>query len=184
MRTNKIQPYILIIAALFSAGCVTFNVTKEYSLSSTTGKGLLVFSFTTSDDVKNPYLHYRNKNTGEKGEILRNTNRDPLDWESPPGRLVVLELGSGQYEFYSWAILYPSLGLTSVESRKDFSVPFAIVPGKATYVGNLHLRLIEEPLRYDFDVADKSERDLTLLRQQFVNIKDNDILKTVSRFHF
>jgi hypothetical protein len=63
---------------------------------------------------------------------------DP-DFESHEiGRVVVKRLKPGNYEFYTVGIDGPSnmFGGVRLESRQNFSVPFTIKPGEATYVGD------------------------------------------------
>lgn len=169
---------IFLVTAMTIAGCVASNLARDYVLKASTGIGLLVFSYTTNEKADNPYLDYRNMMTGDEGEILRNTNKEPLDWESPAkGRLVVLELDSGLYEFYSWSIV--RLGMAG----RGFSVPFEIFPGKVTYAGNIHLTVLDEGL-FNLQVTDAFERDLALFHRRFYNVHDNNVVKHVSNLHF
>ena len=51
MKTYTIQTHIFIIITLLSAGCVVSNISKEYALNSSTGKGILILSFTTGEEI-------------------------------------------------------------------------------------------------------------------------------------
>lgn len=169
---------ISLVIVITLTGCVASTLTRDYVLDASTGKGLLVFSYTTNQDADNPFLDYRNLMTGDKGEIIRNTKKDPLDWESPTkGRLVVLEFDSGLYEFYSWSIVRQGM------AARGFSVPFEIFPGKATYAGNIHLTIQAEGL-FDLQVTDAYERDIALFHRRFPAINDKDVLKHVAILHF
>jgi hypothetical protein len=140
-------------------------------------KGIVVLSFTSIND-HDPALSYRNIKTGDGGEISIETNKNPLDWQSPKGRLVVIELDSGSYQFYRWAFL---LGVQRVLPDKDFAIPFEILPGKATYIGNLHFGISLKTRDYELTVSDQSDRDLTLFHKRFGNIKSSDVIRSITK---
>lgn len=151
-----------------AAACVTFNIPAEYGLNPASGKGLAVFSLTANDQPGNFTISYRSAGGETKGTVNLQTLRDPLDWRDPRGRLVVIELPAGSYEFYDWA------GLRG-RSTEQFSIPFSIEPGKATYLGNVHFHVVSG--LYGVRVGDRSSRDLPALFARYPNLQ-RDAVKT------
>jgi hypothetical protein len=151
-----------------AAACVTFNIPAEYGLSPASGKGLAVFSLTANDRPGNFTIAYRSVGGDAKGDVSLHTLRNPLDWRDPRGRLVVIELPAGSYEFYNWA------GLRA-RSTDRFSIPFSIEPGKATYLGNVHFDVFSGV--YGVRVSDRSSRDLPALFERYPNLQ-RDALRT------
>jgi hypothetical protein len=176
-QKNVYIAFVISIVMIIFTGCSTFNIPSDYSLNSSTGKGLLVFSFTANDKIDNAVLHYHGKSSSGSGEITFKTFKNPLDWTNPQGRLVTIEESAGTYEIYKWSI--PMVG----ESDAYFSIPFRITPGKVTYIGNVYLEVNEFPSVFQFEIADSSSRDLTLLKQRFINIDLNTISNEISKYN-
>jgi hypothetical protein len=163
-----------LVLAVVLGGCTSFNVQNDYSLDPSSKKGLLVLSFTAETEFQNLVLQYREINTGSTGEITLFTYQNPLDWNMPRGRLATIELPTGQYEIFNWAT---PMGDRSV---KEFSIPFSIVAGKATYIGNVHFAFLKKTKLYQFRVTDMSSRDLPLLFQRYPNLGQNDVIRATS----
>lgn len=70
---------------------------------------------------------------------------EPLDILSdgkPVGRLAVLRLPPGNYEFHGWKVKAPdSHGEREYAPAQAYSYRFSIKPGIASYIGRLHLDL-------------------------------------------
>ena len=154
---------LLLVSA---AACVTFNIPAEYALSPASGKGLAVFSLTANDRPGNFTVSYRGVGGEPKGMVNLQTLRNPLDWRDPRGRLVVIEMAAGSYEFYDWAGL-------QTQSVDKFSVPFRIEPGKATYLGNVHFDVYSGI--YGLRVSDRSSRDLPVLFARYPNLQKDAV---------
>lgn len=171
---------LTLLVALFLAGCANFNVPSDYSLAHKNDKGLIVMSLAHS--LSSVIVDYRPVENGKQGDgaFMTGNMQDPMDWDHPKGRLVVAELPAGKYELYQWR----SEGINVTYTSKIFSIPFTVVGGKATYIGNLFVNIDESTSIYKLEVADKSERDLPLLIRKYPNIKGSDIIKDISRiFH-
>lgn len=72
-------------------------------------------------------------------------NTDALDIQDAgkaSGRLAVIRLLPGDYEFHTWQVREPSpYGETEYRPARDFVYRFSIRPGEITYVGRLSLHL-------------------------------------------
>jgi len=164
-----------ICAALLlmsTAACVAANIPAGYGLSPASGRGLAVFSLTANDRPGNFTVSYRGVGGEPKGMVNLQTLRDPLDWRDPRGRLVVVELAAGSYEFYDWA------GILTTSTEK-FSIPFRVEPGKATYLGNVHFEVLDQT--YGIRVSDRASRDLPLLFERYPNLQRDAVLTEISR---
>lgn len=93
--------------------------------------------------------------------------------DAPCGRLAVIELQPGEYEFYSWrggTSSGPGGFTVTVRSTEPFSKRFRVIPGKAVYLGNVHFSVSRSgPFQrapYQMRVSDLRQRDLALLHQK------------------
>jgi hypothetical protein len=100
---------------------------------------------------------------------------NPMEFEVPmgAGRLFVVPLPEGRYEFYqyqtsaAYQVIY--------QAREEFSIPFEIKPGRATYVGEVRAVKLEKPnlfgIRMPYGIelagADAAERDQPLLLEKY-----------------
>lgn len=208
-RIYPLKKFIFLITTLLVAGCATTNVGSSYSLSGKTNEGLAVASLSHEglNKGENPEWFYRRVGSNEQNTILLGTLRSPLDWESPPGKLIYIALPPGKYEFYrcgltrttsggsSWHVgaggvvtnsnpyyagfdsaRYPAGSLDA----EPFSIQFEIVPGKTTYIGNLHF-IWRGPLqKTEVQTIDRSDRDLPLLYQRLPNLKPTETRKEIT----
>ncbi len=81
--------------------------------------------------------------------------------DKPYGRVVIIELPEGEYEFYSW---WGSNGKGIMRPKEEFSLRFKVIAGKAVYLGNLHFWF--QGHQWKMKVTDMRERDLPLLYQK------------------
>lgn len=194
---------IVLITTTILSGCTTFNVDQDYTLDPNRAEGLAVVSLSQEglDSGENPTWRYRRLDKDSDGFVLAHNTRQPLDWDSPPGRLVYIALPPGQYEFYQcgfarvrgggqyWTIgpggaptnsnsLYSSFNTPTYDNFKaePFSVQFEVKPGKATYIGNLHLVWQEDRKRGEVQVRDRAERDIDLLKRRLPENSFDEIM--------
>ena len=169
--------YLTLLVVLALPGCATINVPSNYSLTPKGDKGLVVLSLTHT--LSTVIVDYRQKEgeTQVDGAFMTGTIQDPMDWDHPKGRLVVAELPAGKYELYQWR----SEGFNVTYTSKIFSIPFTVVAGKATYIGNFFVNIDESTSRYRLEVTDKSDRDLPLLIRRYPNIKENGVVQDISK---
>ena len=180
------------------------NIGKDYSLDDTKGKGVLIVSLTRSGwKGCSMFLDLRGVDNDYKAEVSIKEKKSlferkkVMDWkcprfgkipeDKPCGRVAIIELPQGEYEFFSWhgleTIMVPSSGggFTPMQSSvlwppPEFSKRFKVTVGKAVYLGNLHISLRKKwrmgrfapyrDLRYKLKIADTSDRDLPLVYQK------------------
>ena len=165
---------LITLTCILIAGCASNNVGKNYLLDSGSGKGLLIGSLVQEGHLTSNSLFFReigiNKN---KSRISMNRMFLPKgiygsDFEDSEGKLFVVELDEGQYEFYSWMM---HSGSWSIEPDSDFSRKFEIKSGEATYVGEYRLKNIMGKNLFGVSIVsgaslivdDKYSRDFPLL---------------------
>lgn len=103
---------------------------------------------------------------------------DILDDGKAIGRLVVLRLPAGEYEFYTWKIIERnSYGEMEYGPRQTFSYRFSIKPGKATYFGRLRLTF-DGGTSYVSSVEDKNDVDVMVFGNKYPTISlDTAVMK-------
>ena len=189
MTKNLKKSLYLLPLLLFLTGCITLtlNVSKDYSLIGNEDVGLVIVSLTQSGQrIKNHNYLYRGITNKIKGSLPATNIHINNDWEpsktSPQvayiGRLAVIELPKGEYEFYSWKGNI-DIGITMwrIYSSNEFSFRFKVIPGRAVYIGNLDMYLDIEKKRsdiiirnIDIKIYDMSYRDLILLYDKYPQI--------------
>lgn len=84
------------------------------------------------------------------------------------GRVLLLNLAAGDYEIYDWRILESGDGgETEHGPALSFSYRFSVIPGRAVYLGRVHLALSAAHDKQTIGVEDSRETDLAVLRQRF-----------------
>lgn len=126
-------------------------------------------SLSTNDEIQNFGVFVRDTITRKRTEIALWTNLNPLDWKAPRGRLVAVELPEGAYEVFSWETY-------GIGAGRQFSIPFKIVAGRASYIGNVYIEILTEENIFRVVVSDESKRDLALMLQRYTNIKAMDVI--------
>ncbi len=96
------------------------------------------------------------------------------------GQVTTVCLRPGRYEVYNYEVYVPVYdgGPLVFGPSKDFSIPFVIRPGEATYIGDFaHVSLADEVVpgivftaAGGFVVTDKHERDIPIARKQDPNL--------------
>lgn len=165
---------LLALTCILITGCASNNVGKNYLLDSASGKGLLIGSLVQEGNLTSNSLFFREIGVNKKGSnISMNGMFLPKgiygsDFEDSEGKLFVVELDEGQYEFYSWMM---HSGSWSIKPDSDFSRKFEIKSGKASYVGEYRLKNIMGKNLFGINIVsgaslivdDKYSRDFPLL---------------------
>lgn len=101
--------------------------------------------------------------------VSGNGSGEPLDLMSNgrvTGRLAVLRLPPGDYEFHAWALREKMPGgEMEYGPARDFSYRFHVAPGKVAYLGRLNLQLSERATQ-KLAVEDWQKDDLALLEKK------------------
>ena len=197
------------IAVLFLAACTSFNVGNNYTLDGKTQEGLAVVSLSyegIGSGISAKCEYRDTANAEATGYIMADTRREPADWHSPTGRLAYFSLTPGRYEFFRCGFArqtggggqYWSVGPNGVPTNNNpaysaltvpvyagfdgepFSARFEILPGRATYVGNLHFVWNEVQQRGRVIVTDRSDRDLALVLQRLPKLRPEQIKKVTN----
>jgi hypothetical protein len=109
-------PVVLVSALLMSllSGCRVTNIAGDYSLDPSKNVGVAVVSLTMSGrpSAVNMFVHFRGMGFDYKNSVPVSDLFASADWPcpflgvptdaEPCGRLAVIELQPGEYEFYSW----------------------------------------------------------------------------------
>lgn len=193
---------VMGVGILLLAACASMNVSHDYDLNGQSS-GLLIVSVSGEGMRPNesPVWNYQRTDGTHGGEIITSYLREPADWQSPQGRLVYIALPPGRYEFYkagfprqtsgstaSWSIgkggvatnTNPNYaGFNAPQYRPQdatrFRVPFEIVAGQATYIGNLHFVWSEWQRQGHVIVRNEALRDLALLRERLPRVRAEQI---------
>ena len=181
MKTVKIfyKVALLFFTLVVGTACAVKNVDDSYTLESDSNNGLIVLSLsvTGSDSV---YLAYRKIGAEEQGEIYVDSYgvkgiRANYDWKDPVGRLVYIELGAGEYEFYGW---HPKYCGWDTECAPLYEpIRFSVTQGAAYYLGNIHFSILRYDQAYKYEVRDEFERDIALLATRLSNVPGSQVVK-------
>lgn len=200
---------VAVIAGGSLSACATFSVPGTYTLHDKSNEGLAVasLSFEGLGPNEAPTWSYRRLDAEGRAHLMNKWVWEPLDWDSPPGRLAYFVLSPGQYEFYesgfsrasggggmTWTIGPGGVPTNSNPhyagfnqptytgfNAEPFSVKFEIKPGKATYIGSLHFVWQELGRRGTVTLRDESVRDLALLRERLPRIDSAEIENVAPR---
>jgi len=186
----KLLPIFALMLVLAGCGGEP-NVHGDYDLSQAAadGHGLLIASFTT--DTPYPDFHMwtimRLRHPNDRGmfDVAEIQAESGCDLDKPGqspfkdycGRLVSLELHAGVYEIY-W--FHTETGNVNFAPLDPVSTTFTIKPGRATYVGNIHMTLDKTDETFLGKhrvpggwpaVSDQRDRDIPLLEQLVPTLK-------------
>jgi hypothetical protein len=193
MRATALVAAVAFLAA-FGSGCRSVNVSSDYRLDPSKNLGLVVVSLTMAGLPSgfNVFINYRGVDVSHKSSIPVSDMFASADWrcpflgtpteENPCGRLAVVELTPGEYEFYSWEGGTgggPGSITFTVRSVADFSKRFKVVSGKAVYLGNIHFSIQHRVVgrgAYQMRITDLRDRDLTLLHSKHPSITPDGVV--------
>jgi len=199
-RFPQVAP-VAAFALLLMVGCRAINLDADYVPDSSKATGVVVASLTRSGTPGfNMFVALRGVDNDYKNSVPVSDAFAPSDWEcpftltflgrfhtgtipeDPPcGRLAVLELPRGEYEFYSW---HGASGNRTVRASTGFSKRFKIISGKAVYLGNIHITIVQGEWgsgggTFEMKVRDKRERDLPLLATKNPGITSERIVISI-----
>jgi hypothetical protein len=201
-RTSRAAVSILSLSLLGLFGCRAVNIASGFSLDERKGTGVAVVSLTVSGlpSSMNLFFNLRGVDNIYDNSVPAFDFFASSDWrcplfgsateDAPCGRLAIIELQQGEYEFYSWgAHSGGPVGFSASASPTDrFSKRFKVLAGKAVYLGNIHLAvsfdspkfaLLSVRYPYRIKVSDMRQRDLPLLYQKNPNITSESVVVNI-----
>lgn len=193
--------YFVVMLVLLLVGCAGAPATIPKSLQGdATGKKGIVFGSIGSggDGRYSVYgLRYRAIGSKDMGEFqyrnnwmhIANTTTD-FSHGNAEGSVFVAHLPPGNYELFNVHFFENrgSQGTTTFTSKVDFSVPFSVSEGKATYLGEYIGQRVEGKNIFHLPVSaggyyvvtDQLDRDIGILEKRGESIPREDVQNLVS----
>ncbi len=175
--------FMLGVMSIALQGCATTNISTSYSFDEHQEKGVIIGSFVQEDKVYTNDLFYRRLDSRKNDFVRMNPFLLPGfiyqgDFQKVKGKLFVIDLEPGKYEFYQVQIVG---GSWNANSRVG-PFPFTVEKGKIAYVGEYRLTKIVRDNRFSFNVhgkfhfdrgvivSNKSKRDIELVATKYPEI--------------
>lgn len=216
MRLVSLLPLIAVCVSGISGCGGGMNVARDYSLRNEANTGLIVlsvtfetFSFNKNNQHQYPdnfnaraEFVYRPIGSNEQKyidaytfasfrESYHHSDRD-LNIEGINGQLFAIELPAGDYEFIRSSV-HGAVRASDELVPHDFSVPFVVKAGKATYLGDMSCSVVAnfyssigslpvarwEVRSVTINVKDSYDRDIEFLTNRFLNIRRTQIVKSL-----
>lgn len=179
---------LAVAAAVLAAGCMSGarNADPGYRPGS---NGLLVASLTASGHSPPGRLSYLVVRAEQPAQTVAaiplNDEALALDWQlgdyavhnNGYGRLAVVELPPGHYELRR-GFIYVS-AQEAYASARVLGYRFEILPGKATYLGNVHVDIeisAARRIHADTSLRDRRSRDLPLLHRKYAGVRPEHLV--------
>jgi len=153
-----LRVFLAVIATLFAA-CAT-TIPTEYAGPDA---GQVVVGIGAAKGIKydNYSLFFRSLDGAVQSSDQRPTGRliyyqdnrfvaqtRDYDTAAEDGVVLVASLPPGRYEVFNFQLAkVVGTTFTTLRSRKDFSIPFEIKPGKAVYLGNFQANAVRQDFR-------------------------------------
>jgi len=174
-----------VILVFLLAGC-SRSVKPDFELKPDSTTGVVIVSMTASGRIPGELLFYLRPmgnviSLQPRAMQVFGPTKDQIDWpilksgnppNQPPGRLAILELSPGQYEFYRWS---GGVGGNMIAQSRPFSYPFEVRAGEVVYLGTLHLNRPDDQ-KYTMTTGDRRERDFALLQKRLPNVAPEKIV--------
>jgi len=179
---SKKYLFILLFGVLLNA-CSGLQTAQDYLLNN--DEGLVFFSMTESGIFAPYQLTFVNESTQHRIAInLRetdqldiglNNNKMPAvrSYANPRGKLIVLRLPEGVYQFDKWS----STGAKKLGKHSLGYSPakkFRVMNGGSLYLGNVHL--VSSESAQSLYVRDNRIRDFKLFAKRYPRVEKNKIL--------
>lgn len=176
----------LLLAMLLLASCAAKNVNQNVDLTRLTGTGLVFASVSTSPEGgEGPIATFRFKRGGfvkSREEQTTGRHLKPSELDGDYGRLIIVELPVGANSLKSWMLTDGAAQY--IPASRVPEIAFIVEPGKALYLGNLHMNLtmaandMNEQAISDLlpEIRDRRERDLVLFKSRYPQVAETDII--------
>ena len=179
---------IALVCGALLGGCAGTAAPKVDPAYRLTSKGLLVASVTVSGYNPGTFSHQVVRAASPTETVVTipiNDEANALDWrlgdpavrDGGYGRLAVVELDPGDYELRR-GIIRVSAQEAYVSSHA-FGYRFTIVPGKATYLGNVHVHIelsADRQIRSSEVLLDRRSRDLPILYRGYSGVQQAQVI--------
>lgn len=196
---KKLAQLFCITLFFFLTACVAMqkevkNAEWTYNANPSTGAVLLsVVEEPYKPDAKAclcPSISYRLTETKQHTGYLKpcdamSCNFQPGDFSDEQGKLYLLELPAGNYEFYNFRIMISTgMGYNEITAKNEFSMPFQVEAGKVKYVGEVRMKDVmgknllglSVPAGVIPSVSDKHERDLATAKTLYPKILPESVV--------
>ncbi|MDE1149125.1 MAG: hypothetical protein PW843_21370 [Azospirillaceae bacterium] len=153
--------FILISTFIALAGCSAGQVNKDFKFDSDNSKGLMVLGWEGLDKYYTAQIELYFQGVDKDGKFddraIRITNGDTFERKNPTEYYVV-EAKPGYYVI-DYAITHPII--TKITRLCLGTIKFEILPGKVSYVGNIHSTLNGPPVQAAFPHPDAAAAKLS-----------------------
>ena len=185
MRKSNSLRIAFMVLVIFLSGCVTQapRPPQPYVFGDMSRNGLIVFSIKYNGPNSGYGVQYRGLDNEVRGSLQAGVGVSLIpvaqkgDFEFSTGKLHVLELPPGKYEFYSWST---KSGMANLSKNKPFSIEFTVEPGRSSYLGSFIFSAISQfgatVTGVKVDYANALSEDLEALRRKYNNVELNNSL--------
>lgn len=203
-RSQIAAPFaILLLVALSVSGCSYMYSATATDFNSSKFKANEGIVFLSLAQEKSRFygasysFYFKNDADGGTGNVGFNTilldsgNENLADSGDPVrGSVKAYTLPAGKYRFYSFSIVQGQYGgYSSWEPNEDFSIPFTVRPGRATYLGRITMipvggrNIFGVPMLAGgvFEISSHPRRDLALFSGKYPGIDPGLIVKNQLR---
>jgi hypothetical protein len=147
-RIAAVRVVLLLAMILPLAACVPAvrQIDSGYALGEDAEVGLVLASLTYQGSLAQYAIRFRplGDTSMQQLQIGASQSLVPpgmMDWDievpGTRGQLFAFELPAGRYELFEW---FASVGPSSMRPSEEFSIPFDVLPGEITYIGNFNYR--------------------------------------------
>ncbi len=188
VQNLRILRLFAVALTLVLAACATGNIDKDYALSATSGKGVVIGSMARSSARGSFRLYYRQIPSGEDGYFayglgvgqLPSFDKDDFRGPHLRGALFAAKLPAGDYEIYSWRV---DSGPAHISPGAPFTIRFHILPGKAVYLGAFTFERTDHFLTATTGVAvscrDQRARDMPIFVAKYPHFAQIEIASSI-----
>lgn len=184
--TRTTWKYVAVLAMITLGGCAARNADENLDPKQLSRTGVVFASVSTAPEGGNgPVATFHLDRGGfvkSREEQIAGQNLKPSELNDDFGRLIVLELPAGANSLKSWMLTYGAAQYAP--SRPVSVIHFTVLPGKALYLGNLHMHIrmsrnvFDAPVIGDLqpEIRDRGERDVVLFKSRYPRVGDGEIV--------
>lgn len=193
-KMNKMLS-ILILSVILT-GCAAVNVNKDYKLDKSKNVGLVLGSVSQNWDGfnGNAYTVYYFNKVGSKDSKMLETKTESVFGRKAghlygtSGRIFLLELPEGEYNFNHWSINNGSGAYISPKKSLKL-LSFTVKRGEINYIGNLHIHYATGKNIFGFtiiggglvSVKAQYDRDTKSFKNRYPNLANEVVNKKLMK---